>query len=146
MEGHNGGVTGVQLQMNLAATSSYDATVRLWDVELGTCLKEFKEPISFCRCVAFHGMRLVCGDFGGNVHFWDISFSASGKVQVDNHRTWECHQGHVVCIQLNACRIISGSRDRYVIVNDFWAKAMDQMNRRESKPAVKMSRFLRRPL
>ena len=27
MEGHNGGVTGVQLQMNLAATSSYDATV-----------------------------------------------------------------------------------------------------------------------
>ena len=28
MEGHNGGVTGVQLQMNLAATSSYDATVR----------------------------------------------------------------------------------------------------------------------
>ena len=29
MEGHNGGVTGVQLQMNLAATSSYDATVRL---------------------------------------------------------------------------------------------------------------------
>ena len=27
MLGHNGGVTGVQMQLNIAATSSYDATV-----------------------------------------------------------------------------------------------------------------------
>jgi len=145
MEGHNGGVTGVQLQMNLAATSSYDATVRLWDIELGTCLKEFKEPLSFCRCVAFHGMRIVTGDFGGNVHFWDISFSATGKVCVDNYRVWECHKGHVVCCQLNACRIISGSRDKTLMINDFWLKTIDSLGPKETSNK-RMSRFLNRPI
>ena len=27
MPGHNGGVTGIQIQLNLVATSSYDSTV-----------------------------------------------------------------------------------------------------------------------
>jgi len=145
MEGHNGGVTGVQMQLNMAATSSYDATVRLWDVEQGTCLKEFKEPQSFCRCVAFHGNRIVSGDFGGNVHFWDISFSPTGKLCVDNHRAWECHKGHVVCIQLNACRIISGSRDKTLMINDFWLKTIDSLGPKETT-TKRMSRFLNRPI
>jgi len=145
MEGHNGGVTGVQLQMNLAATSSYDATVRLWDVEEGNCLKEFKEPESFCRCISFHGMRVACGDFGGNVHFWDISFSPSGKLQVDNYRTWNCHKGHVVCLQLNACRIVSGSRDKTLMINDFWLKTLHSLQPKDSQNQ-RMSRFLNRPI
>lgn len=32
------------------------------------------------------------------------------RVGVKNYRKWECHTGHVVCIQMNAYRIISGSR------------------------------------
>ena len=55
MPGHNGGVTGIQIQLNLAATSSYDSTVRLWDCERGECLLVLHNPDSFCRCVAFHG-------------------------------------------------------------------------------------------
>jgi len=147
LTGHSGGVTGVSVQGTLAASSSYDATVRLWDLAEGVCLKELMEPIDFCRCIGFLGSRLVAGDFGGNVHLWDFVFvGEERKVKIVNHRSWECHKGHVVCVQLDACRIISGSRDRHVIVNDFWAKMMDAMSRRGNKPPVKMSRFLNRPL
>ena len=55
MDGHNGGVTGIQLQVNTAASSSYDGTVRVWEVERGECLLVLNNPDSFCRCVAFHG-------------------------------------------------------------------------------------------
>ena len=55
MPGHNGGVTGIQLQVNIAATSSYDSTVRLWNIERGDCVLVLHNSDSFCRCVAFHG-------------------------------------------------------------------------------------------
>ena len=31
LPGHNGGVTGIQIQLNLVATSSYDSTVSVTD-------------------------------------------------------------------------------------------------------------------
>ena len=74
MSGHNGGVTGVQIQINIAASSSYDSTVRcrikflssisinsifsrLWDVERGECVLVLTNSDSFCRCIAFTGNR-----------------------------------------------------------------------------------------
>ena len=87
--------------------------VRLWDVEAGTCLLTFTEPENFVRCVAFQGQvcllfclfcmcflrlakhfitqRIVSGDFGGEVHLWDLR-SKDGKFEVANHRKWECHK------------------------------------------------------
>ena len=96
MTGHMGGVTGVQVQMTLAATSSYDSTVsgtsgprqtcegclvqvRLWDLERGQCVIVLSNSDSFCRCVAFTGNRIVAGDFDGIVHFWEIAFSPDDK-------------------------------------------------------------------
>ena len=96
----------------------------------------------------FITQRIVSGDFGGEVHLWDLR-SKDGKFEVVNHRKWECHkvgskanltnratrvstvldqtpgtlkalyrlvlkvislQGHIVCIQLSASRIVTGSR------------------------------------
>ena len=34
MPGHNGGVTGIQIQLNLAASSSYDSTVIIYNLDL----------------------------------------------------------------------------------------------------------------
>ena len=31
--GHNGGVTGIQIQLNLAASSSYDSTVIIYNLD-----------------------------------------------------------------------------------------------------------------
>ena len=66
----------------------------------------FDEPDNFVRCVGFRGGTVACGDFGGNVHVWDIRLSSDFKVK--NYRSFQAHKGHVVCLQLNARRIISG--------------------------------------
>ncbi len=75
LEGHAGGVTGLQLDDGVAASSSYDGTVRLWHVATMKCLRVFNEPGHFVRCVAFRGRSLACGDFGGYVHVWDVQVS-----------------------------------------------------------------------
>lgn len=145
MLGHNGGVTGIQIQLNLAASSSYDSTVRLWDMERGECVLVLGEAESFCRCLSFIGNRIVSGDFDGLVHFWEITFDQDNKVGVKNYRKWECHTGHVVCIQMNAYRIISGSRDKSLMLNDFWLKTISALKPKEQENQ-KNSRFLNRPI
>lgn len=148
MPGHNGGVTGIQLQVNIAATSSYDSTVRLWDLERGRCVMVLSNSDSFCRCVAFTGNRIVAGDFDGIVHFWEIAFSPDDKswgCHIKNYRQWECHTGHIVCIGMNAYRIISGSRDKSLMLNDFWLKTVNALGPRENNNQ-RLSRFLHRPL
>ena len=42
--------------------------------------------------------------------FFFLTSTASPRVSVGNHRKWECHKGHIVCIQLSASRIVTGSR------------------------------------
>ena len=56
------------------------------------------------------GHILACGDFGGNVHLWDVRIvDNASRVQVRNYRKFEAHKGHVVCLQLNARRIVTGA-------------------------------------
>jgi WD40 repeat protein len=55
LTGHEGGVTGIQLNGSVAASSSYDGSVRLWNVRKGICIAIFKEPQNFVRCVGFIG-------------------------------------------------------------------------------------------
>ena len=52
---------------------------------------------------------MASGDFGGNVHLWDVRIvDGASRVQVRNYRKFEAHKGHVVCMQLNARRIVTG--------------------------------------
>lgn len=56
MPGHNGGVTGIQLQVNIAATSSYDSTVG------GTQIPSRRVSHVWCRC--------GCGTWSGGSVSW----------------------------------------------------------------------------
>ena len=41
--------------------------------------------------------RIVSGDFGGEVHLWDLKFKdKEGNFEVTNHREWECHKVSLV--------------------------------------------------
>ena len=41
--------------------------------------------------------RIVSGDFGGEVHLWDLKFKdKEGNFEVTNHRKWECHKVSLV--------------------------------------------------
>ena len=131
LTGHVGGITGVKLNGNLFATSSYDGTVRLWTVD-GLNLATFEEPNHLLRCVGFSGSTLCAGDFGGHVHIWELEFhrqfgsfatDASSMVRIKKYHHTQSHKSHVVCLQMNVGRIVTGSRDKTVLVQDFWASA-----------------------
>lgn len=123
--GHTGGITGVKLNGSLFATSSYDGTVRLWNVE-GTSLAVFEEPIHLLRCIGFSGNTIVSGDFGGHLHVWEIDYKPGSAVRIKKYHHAQSHKSHVVCLQVNARRVVSGSRDKTVLVQDYWASIGSQ--------------------
>ena len=41
---------------------------------------------------------------------YKFALTRSWGCHIKNYRQWECHTGHIVCIGMNAYRIISGSR------------------------------------
>ena len=49
LSGHNGGVTGLQINGDLLASGSYDGSVKLWNIHNGNCLKTFEDPDNFVR-------------------------------------------------------------------------------------------------
>ena len=58
LTGHNGGITGVKLNGQYFATSSYDGSVRLWTIE-GENLAVFEEPSHLLRCIGFTGNNII---------------------------------------------------------------------------------------
>ena len=48
-------MTGIQLNGSIAASASYDGTIRLWNVVEGTCINVFSEANNFVRCVGYIG-------------------------------------------------------------------------------------------
>jgi hypothetical protein len=78
------------------------------------------------RCIGFSGNTVISGDFGGYLHFWEIEIAnpatpVPGCVKIKKYHAVPSHKSHIVCIQQNARRIVSGSRDKTVLVQDFWA-------------------------
>ena len=46
LTGHNGGVTGIQLNGSIAASASYDGTIRLWDIGTRSVIQTYGEQKS----------------------------------------------------------------------------------------------------
>jgi len=125
VSGHTGGITGIRINGNMFASSSYDGTVCLWTLE-GEKISVFTEPNHLLRCIGFSGNTIVAGDFGGYIHFWQIHVGnlnqpTPGCVSITKYHAVPSHKSHIVCLQLNARKLVSGSRDKTVLVQDFWA-------------------------
>ncbi len=52
-----------------AVSGSWDHTLRVWDLESGTCLAVFTCDAAI-RCCAWGGERIMAGDESGNVHLF----------------------------------------------------------------------------
>ena len=117
--------SGIKINGNIFASSSYDGSVCLWTLD-GNRITVFNEPSHLLRCIGFSGNTVVSGDFGGYLHFWEIEIAnpatpVPGCVKIKKYHAVPSHKSHIVCIQQNARRIVSGSRDKTVLVQDFWA-------------------------
>ena len=78
--------------------------------------------------------KIISGDYGGFIKIWEISDILE---QVNSHlitslkkksykplefleyRSQYPHRNHVTCIRCNQAKIISGSRDKTIVINDF---------------------------
>ena len=49
------------------------------------------------------------------------------------HNKTKAHKGHVVCLQLTPTRIVSGSRDKTVLMQDFWLDDADYVKKKKTQ-------------
>ena len=103
VSGHTGGITGIKINGNIFASSSYDGTVCLWTLN-GEKISVFTEPNHLLRCIGFSGNTIISGDFGGHLHFWQIhvlnpSMPEPGCVTIKKYHSVPSHKSHIVCLQ-----------------------------------------------
>ena len=54
-------------------------------------------------------------------------------IKVKQHNKTTAHKGHVVCLQLTPTRIVSGSRDKTVLLQDFWLDDADYVKKKKGR-------------
>ncbi len=88
--------------------SSDDATLRLWDVSTGACLKELKNKDTVSAlCMSVDGHYALSGSLDGSLRLWDL--------KTGNHlKTLWGHTGAVtsICLSADASLAVSGSADK----------------------------------
>jgi WD40 repeat protein len=99
----------------ILASSSYDCTVRLWDVQTHHCLQVLRGHESVVRAIAFHpgGQGLASGSSDHTIRLWDVQTGACLRILRE-------HMGAVFALAFdpNGQRLASGSHDQTIRVWD----------------------------
>lgn len=115
LRGHTNGVTCLQMDDNILASGSYDATIRIWNLETGAEVKVLKGHNAGIRCLQFDDSKLISGSLDGVVKIW-------------NYNTGEClstlqgHSNGVIAVHFDGEFLASGSIDKSVKIFNFQTK------------------------
>ncbi|KAI1809931.1 quinon protein alcohol dehydrogenase-like superfamily [Poronia punctata] len=109
--GHANGVTCLQFDDNMLATGSYDATIKIWNIEKGEVVRTLQGHTMGIRALQFDDRMLVSGSLDGTVKIW-------------NWRTGACintleHQGGVITVHMEGDLLASGSMDKSIKIFNF---------------------------
>ena len=110
--GHTNGVMCLQFDDHTLATGSYDATVKIWDIESGRELRTLKGHASGIRCLQFDDRKLISGSLDSTLRIW-------------NWRTGEClrvlygHRDGIISLHFVGTLMASGSIDHTIRVWNF---------------------------
>lgn len=102
--GHKDGVTCLRFNRKYLVSGSYDATVKVWDIESGTCLRTLTGHLKGVRSLVFDAQKLITGGLDSTIKVW-------------NYHTGECistYRGHddaVSSVDFSNRTIVSGSAD-----------------------------------
>lgn len=112
LKGHTNGVTCLQLEDNILASGSYDATIKIWNVETGEEIRTLRGHQAGIRALQFDDTKLISGSLDHTIKIW-------------NWHTGECIstlQGHtdgVISVHFDGHLLASGSVDKSVKIFDF---------------------------
>ena len=105
--GHTNGVMCLQFSENILVTGSYDATIRIWDIETGHEVRTLTGHLKGVRCLQFDDTKLISGSLDDTLKVW-------------NWRTGEClstyrgHDGAVIGLHFSGDLLVSASVDRTI--------------------------------
>ncbi len=114
--GHTNGVMCLQFDDNILATGSYDATIKIWDVDSGEEIRTLRGHDSGVRCLQFDDTKLISGSMDRSLKVW-------------NWRTGECistyagHSGGILSLHFDSTLLASGSMDKTIKIWNFEDKS-----------------------
>jgi F-box/WD-40 domain protein MET30 len=110
--GHTNGVMCLQFYDNILATGSYDATIKMWNIETGKEIRTLRDHAMGIRCLQFDDTKLISGSLDKTLKIW-------------NWRTGEClstYNGHadgVISLHFDSNILVSGSIDKTAKIWNF---------------------------
>ncbi|KAL8801897.1 MAG: hypothetical protein Q9182_004186 [Xanthomendoza sp. 2 TL-2023] len=114
--GHSNGVMCLQFDDRVLATGSYDATIKIWDLETCEEMRTLKGHESGIRCLQFDDTKLISGSIDRSLRVW-------------NWHTGQCistytgHSGGVIGLHFDSALLASGSMDQTVKIWNFEDKS-----------------------
>ncbi|PFH63220.1 hypothetical protein XA68_16659 [Ophiocordyceps unilateralis] len=114
-KGHENGVTCLQFDDNVLATGSYDATIKIWNLETGQVMRTLHGHASTVRTLQFDESKLISGSFDKTIKIWNWQ---TGECL----STLQCHSDGVLSVHYDGCTLASGSIDKTVKIFSFDTK------------------------
>jgi F-box/WD-40 domain protein MET30 len=112
LRGHTNGIMSLQLVDNILATGSYDASIKIWDLDTGLEKRTLRGHTMGIRCLQFDDNKLISGSLDKTLKVW-------------NWRSGECiatYNGHtegVIALHFDSNILVSGSVDNTARVWNF---------------------------
>ncbi|KAF4119324.1 F-box and WD-40 domain protein MET30 [Geosmithia morbida] len=113
--GHDNGVTCLQFDHNILATGSYDATIKIWNIETGEVMRTLRGHTSTVRTLQFDESKLISGSFDKTIKIWNWQ---TGECL----STLQCHTDGVLSVHYMDSTLASGSIDKTVKIFNFDTK------------------------
>ena len=115
-KGHSNGVLCLQFDEHNLVTGSYDATIKIWDIETGEEIRTLRGHTSGIRCLQFDGTKLISGSIDKSLKVWNWR---TGEC----HSTYSGHGGGVISLHFDSTILASGSMDKTVRIWNFEDKS-----------------------
>lgn len=112
LRGHTNGIMCLQFDDNILATGSYDATIKIWDINTGEEIRTLAGHTAGVRCLQFEDNRLFSGGLDRTIRLWNWK---TGELL----RTFPGHTGGIVSLHFANNILATGSMDHTIRVWNF---------------------------
>jgi WD40 repeat protein len=114
IQGHSDEVRSlINYKNDTFISGSLDESIKVWDLESGTCLKTIQTNCELQCLVLFEQNKVISGELDGNISIWSLEKNETNLLL----KTWKAHDLLIAKLLLNGeNELISGSTDNKIKV------------------------------